>query len=184
MAMAILLDELVLACRQACRTPLITLAAIVASMAVTGVQQAPRSDQATRQRDLDRRGAHAMGFDQETTIHHFLLYQDGGAIDVSVKVASDTTNRDAIRQHLPHLAMQFEQGRFDLPHFIHATDVPGTAVLTRLRDRISYKYDPTAGGGRVDIRTTDPEALEALHAFLRFQITDHKTGDSLEVKAR
>lgn len=159
------------------------LVLLMVLVALTGVDEA-RSDQATRQRDLDRRGAHAMGFDQETTIHHFLLYQDGGAIDVSVKVASDTTNRDAIRQHLPHLATQFGQGRFDLPHFIHATEVPGTAVLTRLRDRISYKYTPTPEGGRVDIRTTDQEALEALHAFLRFQITDHKTGDSLEVKAR
>lgn len=160
-----------------------TLVLLIALVAMTGVQEA-RSDQATRQHDLDRRGAHAMGFDQEKTTHHFLLYQDGGAIDVSVKVASDTMNRDAIRQHLPHLAKQFAQGSFDLPHFIHATDVPGTTVMTRLKDRISYKYEPTAGGGRVDIRTTDPEALEAVHAFLRFQITDHKTGDSLEVKDR
>jgi hypothetical protein len=159
------------------------LVLLMASVDVTGVQVA--SDQATsRQRDLDRRGAHAMGFDQETTTHHFLLYQDGGAIDVSVKVASDTANRDAIRQHLPHIAMEFKQGRFDLPHFIHAANVPGTAVLARLKDRISYTYEQTVGGGRVDIRTTDAEALEALHAFLRFQITDHKTGDSLEVKIR
>jgi hypothetical protein len=160
-----------------------TLVLLVASLALTGVPQA-QSDQATRQRDLDRRGEHAMGFDQEKTTHHFLLYQDGGAIDISVKVASDTANRDAIRKHLPHIAMQFGEGRFDLPHFIHATDVPGTAVLTRLKDRIRYKYEPTARGGRVDIRTTDPEALEALHAFLRFQITDHKTGDSPDVKVR
>jgi hypothetical protein len=156
---------------------------LLAGVTFAGVLGGP-SEQATRQRDVDRRGAHAMGFDQEATTHHFLLYEDGGAIDVTVKVATDTTNRDAIRQHLPHIAMQFGQGRFDLPHFIHGTDVPGSAALARLKDRISYQYRPTPGGGRVDIRTTDREALEALHAFLRFQITDHKTGDSLEVKAR
>ena len=160
-----------------------TIVLLMACAALPGIGEV-RSDQAHRQHDLDRRGAHGMGFDQKATTHHFLLYQDGGSIDVSVKVASDTTNRDAIRQHLPHIAMQFGQGRFDLPHFIHATDVPGTQVLTRLRDRVSYKYSETSGGGRVDIRTTDSEALEALHAFLRFQITDHKTGDSLEVKVR
>ena len=161
----------------------VTTSLLMAWVALTAVQ-VPRSDQATRQRDLDRRGAHAMGFDQETTTHHFLLYQDGGAIDAVVKAASDTMNRDAIRQHLAHIAIQFGQGRFDLPHFIHATDDTGTAVMTRLRDRIRYQYHPAPGGGRIDIRTTDAEALEALHAFLRFQITDHKTGDSLEVKAR
>src|SRR5690349_13469364 len=34
--------------------------------------------------DLKKRGAAAMGFDQETTAHHFLLLPDGGAIEVSV----------------------------------------------------------------------------------------------------
>lgn len=145
-------------------------------------QAAPPQSEARRQ--LDERGAHAMGFDQEKTTHHFLLYQDGGAIDVGVKEGSDTANRDAIRMHLPHLAMLFGQGRFDLPHFIHATDVPGTAAMTRLKDRITYRYRETPGGGRVDIVTSDPEALAAIHAFLRFQITDHKTGDSLDVKVR
>lgn len=141
----------------------------------------PQSD--TR-RALDERGAHAMGFDQAKTTHHFLLYQDGGAIAVNVKNPSNTADRDAIRTHLPHLAMLFGQGSFDLPHFIHATDVPGTATMTRLKDRIAYTYRQTPDGGRVDIVTSDPEALAAIHAFLRFQITDHKTGDSLEIKTR
>jgi hypothetical protein len=145
-------------------------------------QAGPPQSEARRQ--LDQRGAHAMGFDQDKTTHHFLLYTDGGAIDVGVKEASDTANRDAIRMHLPHIAMLFGQGRFDLPHFIHATDVPGTAAMTRLKDRIAYRYRETPEGGRVDIVTSDAEALEAIHAFLRFQIADHKTGDSLEVKAR
>ena len=30
-----------------------------------------------------------MGFDQQRTAHHFLLFKDGGAIDVSVKDAGD-----------------------------------------------------------------------------------------------
>lgn len=133
---------------------------------------------------MEQRGAHAMGFDQEKTTHHFHVYKDGGAIDVSVKDASDAANRDAIRAHLPHIAMLFGQGTFDLPHFIHGTDVPGTAAMTKLKDRLAYRYRETPAGGRVDIVTTDPEALAAVHAFLRFQITDHKTGDSLEAGTR
>jgi len=34
------------------------------------------------------------------------------------------------------------------------------------------------------LSTADAEALKAVHAFLKFQIADHKTGDSLEVKKR
>jgi len=146
--------------------------------------QAAAPAQSSARRDRDQRGAHAMGFDQEKTAHHFLLYEDGGAIDIGVKEASDTTNREAIRTHLPHIAMLFGQGSFDLPHFIHATDVPGTAPMKSLKDRITYRYRQTPAGGRVDIVTSDPEALEAIHAFLRFQITDHGTGDSLEVEIR
>ena len=67
---------------------------------------------------LDARQAHhgqadmVMGFDQARTTHHFLLFDDGGAIDVGVKEPGDTKNRDAIRSHLPHIAMMFGEGDF------------------------------------------------------------------------
>jgi hypothetical protein len=32
----------------------------------------------------------------------------------------------------------------------------------------------------VTIATTDPKALAAVHEFLRFQISDHGTGDPIE----
>ena len=161
-----------------------TTVAMVFVTTMTLVQAAGAPPQATAMQQLDERGAHGMGFDQQKTRHHFLLYQDGGAIDVLVKDAADTPNRDAIRAHLPHIAMLFGQGNFDLPHFIHATDVPGTPDMVRLKDRITYRYVETAGGGRVDIVTSDADALAAVHAFLRFQITDHRTGDSLAVGNR
>ena len=44
-------------------------------------------------RGMNDRGATVMGFDQNKTTHHFYLYDDGGAIDISVKDASDTKNR-------------------------------------------------------------------------------------------
>ena len=39
------------------------------------------------------------------------------------------------------------------------------------------RYSDVRAGGRVDITTSDPEALDAVHAFLRYQIEQHKTGD-------
>lgn len=133
---------------------------------------------------LHHRGAQVMGFDQDKTAHHFYIYADGGAIDVSVKDAADTTNLDAIRAHLPHIATLFGQGNFEAPMLVHATEVPGTNEMKRLKDAITWKYEAREKGGRVSITTTNVEALKALHAFLRFQITDHKTGDSLAVTKR
>jgi hypothetical protein len=133
---------------------------------------------------VDARGARVMGFDQARTVHHFRLYEDGGTIDVAVRDGSDAANRDAIRQHLPHIARLFGEGRFDAPMLVHDTVVPGTAELSRLKDVVAYTYVETPGGGRVDIVTTDPAALAAVHRFLAFQIADHATGDAGAVERR
>ena len=134
--------------------------------------------------NMNERGAHVMGFDQTKTTHHFRLFKDGGAIDVAVNDPADKTDLEAIRAHLPRVAMMFGSGNFEAPMLVHDTSVPGTAAMTRLKDRIAYHYVETAHGGRVDITTSDAEALAAVHTFLTFQISDHKTGDSLTVKAR
>ena len=133
---------------------------------------------------VDRRGAQIMGFDQQKTTHHFLLFEDGGAIDVAVKDPSDTANLDAIRSHLPHIATMFADGRFDAPMLVHGTAVPGTAELIRLKDRVRYQYVQTPNGGRVDITTSDPDAVAAVHRFLRFQISEHRTGDPATPRKR
>jgi hypothetical protein len=107
-----------------------------------------------------------------------MLYEDGGAIDVAVKEASDHANLHAVRQHLQQIAGLFKAGDFGKPALTHAQQVPGTADMTRFKDRITYQYEQTPGGGRVRIVTRDTDAIAAVHAFLHFQIEDHRTGDS------
>jgi hypothetical protein len=36
----------------------------------------------------------------------------------------------------------------------------------------------------VEILTKDPDALAAVHRFLKFQIADHQTGDSTDIRKR
>ena len=133
---------------------------------------------------INERGAHVMGFDQDKTAHRFRLHPDGGAVDISVKDRADRINRDAIRSHLPHIAQMFGDGNFEAPMLIHATNVPGTEQMAALKSRIRFVYVETPQGGRLDFFTTDPEALKAVHAFMRFQIADHKTGDPTTVTKR
>jgi hypothetical protein len=124
-------------------------------------------------------GAHgAMGFDVDKTIHHFFVYEDGGAIDVGVKDKADKTNMDGIRAHLKEAATMFGQGHFETPEAVHApAAVHGVENLVKFKERIKYTYTETPLGGRVDIFSTDKDALAAIHAFLKFQIEEHKTGD-------
>ena len=104
----------------------------------------------------DQRGAMVMGFDQARTTHHFLLFNDGGAIDVSVNDPTATNNRDAIRSHLPHIAMMFGEGNFDAPMLVHdSKNVPGTKAMTERKGAIRYQYVEMANGGRVNIVTSD-----------------------------
>jgi hypothetical protein len=134
---------------------------------------------------MNDRGTMVMGFDQDKTAHHFYLYEDGGAIDIAVRDASDTTDRDAIRSHLPHIAMMFGMGDLDAPMLVHdSKSVPGTAVLAKQKDKVVYRYRETAMGGRVDIVTKGADALTALHEFLAYQIREHQTGDPVTVTKR
>ncbi len=134
---------------------------------------------------MNERGAQVMGFDQDKTAHHFLLFEDGGAIDIAVKDPADTMNRDAIRGHLPHISMMFSEGHFDAPMLVHDTkDVPGVKTLTARKNTITYRRVEMPTGGRVDIVTKDAQTLKALHAFLRYQIKEHQTGDPDTVAKR
>jgi hypothetical protein len=65
---------------------------------------------------------------------------------------------------------------------VHARTPPGVPVLERLKSEVTYRFEKTDGGGKVLIATKNAEALKALHEFLRFQISDHGTGDSTEVQ--
>jgi hypothetical protein len=129
----------------------------------------------SKHQEMEKRGDQGMGFDQQKTTHHFLLRKDGGAIQVTANSADDKTSKEEIQMHLHHIARAFTSGDFDIPMFVHDQTPPGMATMTKLKDQIHYKYETAANGGRVVISSANAE-------FLKFQITEHQTGDALEVK--
>jgi len=129
--------------------------------------------------EMMKRGEKGMGFSQQTTTHDFRLLADGGAIEIGANDPKDTAGRDQIRQHLSHIAKMFSEGNFEIPMFIHDKTPPGVPTMTELRDQIHYDFEAMDSGGRVRIRTNNARALQAVHEFLRFQITEHQTGDPM-----
>ncbi|MHB8485217.1 MAG: hypothetical protein ACYDCM_05740 [Candidatus Acidiferrales bacterium] len=123
-----------------------------------------------------------MGFSQTKTAHHFLLTKDGGVIEVSAKDPKDTMSEEQIRMHLQHITSAFARGDFTDPMEVHNQMPPGVPTMKRLKAKIQYKFEETDTGGRVLIHSNSAEALHAIHDFLRFQIREHHTGDSLKVK--
>jgi hypothetical protein len=134
--------------------------------------------------DVEERGDHVMGFSHDQATHHFRLYDDGGAIDVNANDAKDTATRDAIQGHASHIVKMFAAGDFTAPMLIHSQHPPGSQTMKRLRAEIAYRLDKTAQGARIRITTKNAEALRAVHMFLRFQISDHQTGDTAEVTGK
>jgi hypothetical protein len=124
-----------------------------------------------------------MGFDQEKTTHHFRLAPDGGAIEVEANEADDAV-AEQVATHLRTIRDEFSAGDFRAPRHTHAEDPPGVPILKRRRLDIGYAFERTPRGGRVAITTRDPEALAAIHAFLRYQIDEHRTGDPKTVEPR
>lgn len=130
---------------------------------------------------VNEQGDKAMGFSHEKTTHHFRLYADGGAIEVTANSPADTESRDRIRKHLGHIAQMFSAGNFDAPMLTHGKVPPGAPVLQKLKSEVSYTFAEIENGGGVRIKTNNQETLAAVHEFLRFQISDHQTGDTTEI---
>jgi len=146
----------------------------------TGQEPAQHTDM-DRRADMHSRGDGVMGFSHEKTTHHFRLLPDGGSIEVTANDPADAATRDQIQMHLSHIARMFADGNFQAPMLVHDKVPPGTPVLQRLKAMVSYRFEKIDRGGRVRITTANPEALNAVYEFLRFQISDHQTGDSQQV---
>jgi len=157
----------------------------VAAFVIVYAQQ-PKRDSNNKMSDMadeqmNKRGDHVMGFDHTKTTHHFLLQESGGSIQVTANSPEDVGSSEQIRMHLKHIAMMFADGNFNAPMLIHDQTPPGVPVMQELKSEIKYNYEQIDRGAAVRISTKNPTALKAIHEFLRFQIKEHKTGDSLNV---
>ena len=147
----------------------------IATFVIVYAQQ-PKADE-----QMNKRGDHVMGFDHMKTTHHFLLQESGGSIEVTANSSEDVESSKQIRMHLKHIAMMFADGNFNTPMLIHDQTPPGVPVMQELKGEINYDFEEIDRGAAVRITTKNPNALKAVHEFLRFQIKEHKTGDSLVI---
>ncbi len=135
----------------------------------------PVQSQDTSFAAMQKRGREAMGVDQYTSVHTFDALPDGGRIELQ-RDTDDSVGVATIRAHLRSIADAFKRGDFSTPEFVHMRMVPGTKVMAAKRSAISYEAHDLPRGGELRIRTTDPDALAAVHEFMAFQRSDHHAG--------
>jgi hypothetical protein len=124
---------------------------------------------------LQARGKMAMGVDQYKSAHHFDMLPDGGRIALEMK-DDDSLSIAQIRAHLKLIQHAFQAGDFSTPQFVHMRSMPGTDVMARRKNFITYTYADLPRGGEVRIFTHDPESLSAVREFMGAQRGDHKAG--------
>jgi hypothetical protein len=121
---------------------------------------------------MQERGKKAMGVDQYTSTHKFDALPNGGRIEL-VRDTDDVAGVAQIRAHVRDIAKAFSTGDFSTPEFVHMGEVPGTRVMRAKRSAIAYEPRDVPRGAELLIRTTDPEALRAIHDFMAYQRSAH-----------
>ena len=158
------------------------MTALVAIALALAAADAGTATPETHAAGVDRRGDEAMGFSHRKTAHHFGLTKSGGFISAEPNDPAAESGRAAHRRRLRHIADAFQRGDFAMPMFIHDREPPGVADMKRLATAIDYRVEETPSGARVVVESRNRRAIAAIHEFLRFQIEDHRTGDSAAVR--
>lgn len=125
--------------------------------------------------ELQRRGREIMGVDQYTSVHRFDALGDGGRIELQ-RAADDPAGTRAIRDHLRTIAAAFRAGDFSAPAMVHLREVPGTRVMAAKRAAITYTVRDLPRGGELLMKTSDRDAIAAIHDFVAFQRGEHRAG--------
>jgi hypothetical protein len=125
-------------------------------------------------RAMQTRGGLVMGVDQYTSVHRFDPMPDGGRIELQ-RDRDDSAGTAAIRSHMRAIARDFAEGNFSATAAVHHETVPGVPVMRARRGLIRYETSDLSRGAVLRIRTSDPEAVAAVHQFLAYQRREHRT---------
>ena len=132
--------------------------------------------------EMKQHGQMAMGFDQDKATHRFTLSAKGGAMAVGANDPADQATRGQIQAHLQETAPAFARSDFEKPLMTHGEVPPGVSGMQRHKGEITYAFERNERGGMVQIATSNADALNAIHDFLRYQIREHATGDQVTVQ--
>ena len=126
-------------------------------------------------------------YDRHRVVHHVYLYPDGGMMTLTVSDPSDAETRKAVRAFVQRVSQLMVMGDLTRLREQFGDAVPGLDRIAEARRRkatITVRSSTPDEGSQIVFSTMDPVVLQALHEFLRFQITDLNTGDSPELRER
>lgn len=131
--------------------------------------------------DLNTRFSKALGTDADKIVQHYYLVKNGGVIEFTAKDPADTATISAVRKYLDTQKDLFEKGKADADTEIYGKIPDGLPVLKKLRNEITFFAVKDDDGAALRMFSVNDQARQAIQDFLKFQISEHKTGDPLQV---
>jgi hypothetical protein len=120
-----------------------------------------------------QRGNIAMGFDQNNISHEFTATTDGGQIKITALDDKDEQTITQIQTHTRDIQMDFTEGNFTKPFYIHAQSVPGTDQMSQNKEQIQYQIQDLKNGSILMLFTNDSSLVDSINQFMTFQSTEH-----------
>lgn len=155
------------------RTLKITLALFALTVVVYAQSPAGDADQ-----EVNSRLSHALGVSLDKVTVHFYLVKNGGVIEFAAKDPNDSASIAAIQKYLQNQKDLWEKGKESAVTEVHAKPPESASTMRKLRNEITFYMAKTDNGAVLRMFSINEQAKNAIQDYLRFEITEHKTGDS------
>lgn len=140
--------------------------------------QALSAAPADPERDMNLRFSKALGVEADKVVQHYYLVKNGGVVELTAKTPGDSATIAALQKYLNTQRDLFEKGKNETDAEVHGKVPDGMVGIKKFRNEITFFTAKTDNGALLRMFSVNPEARSAIQDYLRFQIIEHKTGDS------
>lgn len=128
--------------------------------------------------EMNARFSHVLGVSVDKVKLHFYLVKNGGVVDLTARDPSDSITISAIQKYLQNQKDLWEKGKENAVTDVHEKAPESAATMRRLRNEITFYMAKTDNGGDLRMFSINDQARLAIQDYMKFEITEHKTGDS------
>jgi len=156
---------------------IICTTSILAALLITVMLASAQTAMADPTQEMNARFSKALGAGLDKVALHFYLVKNGGVIELASKDPNDTGTIEAIRKYLQSQKDLWEKGKDPVTE-VHAKAPESANLMRKLRNDITFYAAKTDTGAVLRMFSINEQARDAIQDYLKFEITEHKTGDS------
>lgn len=150
---------------------------ILAALLVTAPLASAQTAMGDPTQEMNARFSKALGVSLDKIALHYYLVKNGGVIELASKDPNDTVTIEAIQKYLQTQKDLWEKGK-DTVTEVHAKAPESANIMRKLRNDITFYTAKTDAGAVLRMFSINDQARGAIQDYLKFEIAEHKTGDS------